>query len=712
MPDVMLSGCSTRPLGAYLKGLGAFRLVAEQLDPSATAAWSAEFLRMSSSATERDIEAFFVEAYRPTPIVSPWNGSSGFDDKRVPEVERIIESNADRLEPYRRTIRQARQIVEAARRDAVDKDALVKRCRARLPDEAIAWLDAAVVLTDDGPEYPPLLGTGGNLGRLELSRNYMGHLARVLSLETGRGAATVEHSRSWLRAALFDDGDPTLVQQSIAQFDPGAAGGANMATIGKAQSVVNPWDFVLIIEGALLFASAVARRLGSDSGGTAAMPFTTRPTPVGYTSNAQDEPAKGEFWAPVWQRPITLGELAHFLAEGRADWRGRQSRTGLDFARAVASLGTDRGVDRFVRHAFVERLGQMTLAVPVGVVAVRERREVRVLGQLDQWLDQIRRTRNQPAGVAAALRRVEHVMYVVATDGGPRNLQRVLRGVSELHQAVGRSPSVRERVRPLAGVAADDWLRHLDDGTDEFAVAAGLASAKDRDASLRQLLTDVTTDSRGRLVWSERPAPVPGLATRHIADVLADALQRHAVERGRNGHRRLEADALDHVGHGLDLHFGFQRAAPLASVLRLAAGLLDARRLGDLTAGLLVLSWRVGEGEEGHRPRGSTASAGMFPAVSMILPFFHGAPLRIDGRRLVLRADPAWPQRLAADRVPTVLDETQRRLRMAGVSVPAVDSRIAAQGHQGRWLAVAALCRLSARDTESLIAYVNPPQPK
>lgn len=711
MDELLLAGCSTRPLGSYLKALGVFRLVTEQHDSSATGSWPADTFALSSRADRDELVRFFLEEYRPTPIVSPWNGSSGFDDRAVPEVDRILDADDQRLALYQQTIRQARAVAEAASWEALDKEGRLLRCRAELPDEAVAWLDAAVVLTDDGPAYPPLLGTGGNLGRLELSRNFMGHLARVLGLETGRGAPGPDDSRAWLAKALFDEGDPPLVQQSIAQFDPGAAGGANMAPTGKADSVVNPWEYVLILEGALLFASAVARRLGSDSGGgTAALPFTTRATPVGYTSNA-DEPAKGELWTPVWQRPITLPELAHLLGEGRASWRGRQARTGLDFARAVATLGIDRGIDRFVRHAFVERLGQMTLAVPVGVVAVRERPEVSVLGQLDEWLGRVQGLKNPPAGISVGVRRTEHAMFAVATAGGALRLQRVLAEAALLHDAVRRSPSARDRIPPLTDLLADDWLPRLDDGSEELAVAAGLASARDRDTSLRLLLTGVTVDARRRAEWSPRPPDVVGLGARHIADVLGDALCRLAVGRSRGDDRTSGPGSLDHVGHGVDLGFAFQRSTPISAVLDTASGRLDALRLSTLLSGLLLLDWRTRDEARAYHPEGSRAPTWIGPAAAIFLPFFHGRPVEIGGRDVLLRVEPSWPRLLAAGRVAEVLADAVRRLRMAGLPAAPVDPRAAAADQDGRWLSVAALCRLGHADARSLIAHACPPDP-
>lgn len=44
-----LRGCTPEPLGNYLKGLGVFRLIAEQADPQARAWWKDGFLQVLQS---------------------------------------------------------------------------------------------------------------------------------------------------------------------------------------------------------------------------------------------------------------------------------------------------------------------------------------------------------------------------------------------------------------------------------------------------------------------------------------------------------------------------------------------------------------------------------------------------------------------------------------------------------------------------------------
>jgi CRISPR-associated protein Csx17 len=700
-------------LAHYLKALGVFRVVAEQLDDSARARWQGDALVLQSDRVDRQrIEQFFLEEYRPAPIVSPWNKSSGFDDKSTPELDVILGSESPRLQPYRSAIRIALDIAGTARREGLSKDDLLLRCRARLPDDALAWLDAAVVLSEGGPAFPPLLGTGGNLGRLELSRNYMAHVALVVGLGGGRRPPSEADVRSWLASGLFGEGSPTLIHASIAQYDPGPAGGANMAPDGKAESIVNPWDFVLVLEGALLFASAAARRLGTDARSTAAMPFTTAESRVGYASSSAGEPARGELWAPIWSRAMSLPELARLVAEGRAEWQGRQARSGLDFVRAIASLGTDRGVDQFVRHAFVDRLGQMALAVPVGVVTVKERPEVRLLGELDHWLRRIRNGANQPAAVVHALQAVDLAMYEAATQVGPEWLQRLLTSVAGLHGAVERAASFRARttIGPLSDLVADRWLPQLDDHSDEFAVAASLASSKDRNGwGLRALLSAVRDDDKGYLRWADRSAPVMGLGVRPVQDVLAEALQRHAVERSRTEDTPEGVDEFDHIGKGLDLGFAYQRGCPLGAALAASRGELHERRLSDLLQALLILNWRPREGTPRHPVRSAEAALSVPPAAAIALPFFHGLGVTFRQRRLLLRAGPAWPRLLAVGRVGAVVEEARLRLRMAGLAPPSVDADRAGLSTPGAWLAVAAMCRLSEGALRSLLNRAVPP---
>src|SRR5690554_4725509 len=250
MPQVELAGCTPEPLHSYLKALGVFRIVGEQLDPDAEGWWQGGVFHLRSRfGADELVEALFTQ-YTPTPIVAPWNGGSGFFPKDKQEALQAIEgSDEPRLALYRETIARARSILDRLGiREKPDKDEkprILAECRAWFPDEAVAWLDAAYVLTSEDPRSPPLLGTGGNDGRLEFSNNFMQRLLDALALgeqaaSTRRGRSRDRHAfaQAWLKHSLFGDGDPPLVSAAIGQYYPGGVGGPNATQGFEGQSLV------------------------------------------------------------------------------------------------------------------------------------------------------------------------------------------------------------------------------------------------------------------------------------------------------------------------------------------------------------------------------------------------------------------------------------------------------------------------------------------
>lgn len=702
-----LTGCRLEPLASYLKSLGILRLVAEQADPGALGWWEGENFNISADLGDGGLEAFFLDRYRPTPLVSPWNGGSGFaakDKEALVAVGLILTSEADRLALYREAIQSAQAVAHEAASRGWGKEQVLQACRGRLPDACVAWIDAAVVLTAGTPKFPPLLGSGGNDGRLDFSANFMHRLADALSLRAGRNAPTRETSAGWLDAALYAGGAVPGVRAAVGQFDPGSAGGVNSSPLGAAPSLVNPWDFILMLEGALLFAGGAARRLGSDTEGRAAMPFMVDSSPVGYPSSAAGEKTRGELWAPRWHRPAPLAEIAHLFEEGRSEWQGHQARTGLDMVRAAATLGNDRGVDDFVRYVFVERRGLSTAAVGVGRITTGERSEVPLLGQVDRWLQSVRGGKESPAGVGMTLRRVDKAMFTLATAGGSRRLQDVLRALSELEAALGNSVSfrVRARIRPLQGLPAVSWLPHLDDGSPEFGIAAALASLHDPDGTcLRMMLRPVTRASKGPgLDWNEGSPEVPGFGVRPFVAVLADAHARRSIEVASASDGGI-ADGTP----GVQTAFAFRLPAPGPDAARFAAGELDDVRVAELFGGLMLLDWQrtpqVG-GWQAYRGRLPPP-----PAWAVLAPFFHGRPLRDP--TVTLRPEASWPALLVAGREEVVLKAALRRLRIARLDAAPADARVmAASAPPGPRLAAGLLVPIGGRECAHLLNLIVP----
>jgi len=490
MPTLILNGCAPVPLAHYLKALGILRLVAEQVDANVKAAWRNDRLELHADVSSDALVKFFNHEYQPTPVLAPWNGDGGFfGSSRRGARETLAsfeKSKATRLMRYRESIGAIRlALAQSGMSDKpadTQKDALLMACRNNLSDVALAWMDSVSVLTSNGAKFPPLLGTGGNDGSLDFSKNLMQRITEVMDAATGEPTA---ESERWLRAALFGAAAPGLATKApIGQFFPGAAGGANSTSGFDAPSAVNPWDFILMIEGALLFAAASVKRLESTDDSSLVYPFCVRQAGVGYASAAGSDEAEArcEMWMPLWSAPTTLAELRAILSEGRAQVRGRAARTGMDFAQAAVTLGVDRGIAAFQRYGFQVRNGLSYFATPLERVVVRRNARADLLADIEQWHDRLRQKAGPkanpepPASVARALNQLERRIIELCRNDSIGSLQSLLATLGATERALARSLkwTTGAYLRPLHGLKAR-WLEEADDGSPEFRLARSVA---------------------------------------------------------------------------------------------------------------------------------------------------------------------------------------------------------------------------------------------
>ncbi len=555
---IELRGCTPEPLMAYLKALGIFRLVAEQKDKEARAWWHNDTFMLRSTLDRDSLVEFFLEEYRPTPIVSPWNGGSGFYAKGSraarEAISAIKDTSSDRLKDYRRAIELSHRILKVTsgideKPSDSEKLTILAKCRNQWPDLSMRWLDAVYVLSSAGREFMPLLGTGANDGNLEFSVNFIRNLMPSLTgVEIGkkpaRGTDPDERREGWLRFSILNHGDAVLAERAVGQFHPGGVGGANATTGFQAGSLINPWDFVLMIEGALLFAGAAARRLSSQASSKAVFPFTAVDgSAAGYGTSAGSEYGrkfKAEFWAPLWDRPINLAELVHFMSEGRAQVGRGQGTSGSDFARAVAGLGIERGITQFQRYGFIERNGQSDLATPLGRFYAQSDKDTTerasVLFDLDIWMQRLwnqMRGNNAPSGLGTVLRQVEGAIIEFCQPGHARDLQDVLIAVGRAERWVSRSSLTRDNdkgrgVRPLDDLSSE-WARHADDANSaEFRLALALASIVPETGEkeykvgpIRDNLEPVETHPDKRAEWDTDSTSFVWTAGDPLANMLA-----------------------------------------------------------------------------------------------------------------------------------------------------------------------------------------------
>lgn len=484
MSDILLEGCPSRPLSAYLKSLGVLRLVGEQMDSGVCGSWHDGCFVLSGSLSREELRRFFLEKYEPSPLVTPWNGGSGFyPGDNMSGILPLEQSTLPRLARYREVIAAVRHWPEfqelaslpldktKKRREEIrkeNKNIFLRRCRAVLPECCLPWLDAAFSLRSDKAFFAPLLGTGGNEGRLEYANNFMQHVVGLFL------HAAEDLQSAWLDAALFGVPVQNLPSSAVGQFDPGNAGGCNQSMgVYNDKTRCNPWDFLLMMEGTLLFAGTLVRRSPEDPA-QASFPFSVSSLAAGFASSSLKDKGRGEIWLPLWSHPASLRELRHLFGEGRASLNRMQVQNGLDFARAVSTLGVDRGVEAFERYSFLERRGQSYVAMPSGRVCVTYRPEVTLL---DPVVRSLRlhfngKESDAPASLISARRRLSSAIFACTRNPDARHFQMVSRELAHLDALPGLPKML---VSPCFSLPAA-WIDACDDGGPEVRLAAAMAS--------------------------------------------------------------------------------------------------------------------------------------------------------------------------------------------------------------------------------------------
>lgn len=615
--EVVLRGCRPEPLASYLKALGVLRLVAEQKDEEARGFWRGEHFVLRSSLDEMALLAFFLREWQPTPVIAPWNGGSGFYPKDNREAaEEILASTEPRLAIMAASIRIARGLIAAKgwqERPADESKAwMLAALRASLPDEALAWLDAAVVLGEIKPLFPPLLGTGGNDGRLDFSNNYQQRVVEVLRAD----------SREGLASALLGSLTTSRFKGAMGQYLPAAG------------ERTNPWDFVLLIEGAMVFAAAVTRRLESAAPMALAFPFHARAASgLSTLVDGDEDESRDELWLPLWRKPATYRAVRHLFAEGRATVGSKDGRatvgsndgarpavTGLDFARSVSALGVDRGIEEFSRMGFHVRNGLAYFATPLGRYATGEVGNARLLDELDVWFERFRQKtsgKNVPARLAVARRRLEQAMFEAAERGdlGPVLLEL---GAAEKALATSLAFTKKNFLSPAPQLSAAWSASTSADHVAEYRLAAALSGRLKMRARVLPLDEREWGFGRGNektFVFQERP----------LVENLHELLRREDLEGPE------EANELGSVPR-----------CSLSDIARFIAGDTDDVLLERWLRGLLLV-------REAKPPR-IPAESLLPPAAFALLTLVQPRTVRgVEGKTAVPRTTGALVRACAGD---------------------------------------------------------------
>ncbi|MDO5682267.1 MAG: type I-U CRISPR-associated protein Csx17 [Propionibacteriaceae bacterium] len=671
-------GLPPTDLLSYLVGLGLGRVLALQ-SPQTEWAWQGDTLVIDTPVN--DIPQFLVSDYQPTPVLSPWNNGSGFapqDKNQRITLERLLAAS-DRLPDWQEAVQIGRRLRTSAQagKDFArgEKELLIRLLRNQWPDRALAWLDSAVILTQDGPSFPPLLGSGGNDGRLDFSTHFHNNLVAVLP-ETGASAARSLGWASSLTSGIHVGG---LASHPVGQFDASGAGSPRSGAFGGGRTLVNPWAYVLMLEGSLLFAAAPARRLGETTS-RAAWPFTVSGSPEGPNPGSANEEVRGELWAPTWSQPSNLLEIQQVFAEARATWAGSSAKQSAHMYGAVRSLGTDRRIGRFIRFGLAQRNGLAFLAVPLDDVRVEAAPGIGLAIPVSRRMQGMQRAESQALGIAR--RRADRRLSDFMRHTRPEDLLLTLEALTLWELALTRSNTGRDKVTRLPNrMPARDVLaicRPLFEESAEVRLGAALAGGRTwlgaEPISTRDVVLGTVPDRTSASGW--RAPKVGGLASRPLVDVLSDT----AVWCEQHG--AVASMPQDSIGRGARLVSGSSVVAAWQDTHAWARGELDEAYLQTAFLAFLALDWNSPGRLPPHRERPQIP----VPELSL-LQRFNSARVRLPGdskdAARVQGLMPGWLLRLRAGQVSPVLAEATALLNRSKVAEPPFNQ---ADGHHSQKL--------------------------
>lgn len=357
--------------------------------------------------------------------------------------------------------------------------------RARYASEQEALLFQSHLATGTRLSFNPMFGTGGNSGKRLFAAGWLKGANLVANPPTQWAGGKLRND-----LVSFLSGGPCfcLGDFNAASWFSSANKIFNSGTRRPfREGQVTPWAMLLACEAFPVLAGAVSRWLGAHRRATGAFPFVTQAA----APEEEQEAGRtlGEFWAPVWSRPLTMAEMTALFQRAKAEIDGRGAVTAAAFASAIMKRGVDFGVQEFRRFLLLKTTSENTFESQLSAVVevtsqvdVAQSRAIRVVLTLRDQLP--RDFKKGKRWIYRGLQgRVDRALIELAEAGAREELrsERGLALVDALFTALQRvdrnksyrSENVRFELLPSA------WLKALareNDHCPEMRLAVAIAS--------------------------------------------------------------------------------------------------------------------------------------------------------------------------------------------------------------------------------------------
>lgn len=598
MEWVSFPGCPPNSLLGWLKGLGLMSITGQR------AFWHSDCFYLEVKSANAVLETFLAD-YQPKPITNPWNKASGF--LKAGGVDTYLEAQSERWSRVAKTFSQIQNKLAAEDLTKSSSDLkvlLYPVLRRSIRDRAFQdWLASVLLLREvkgkPEAELNPLLGTGGNISKVDLAATYLSCCETLWDLQTGgikphahtfaeSAIANTPLENSLLKSAILCHLSPIadffdeLENTSTTKDYPGNGDGSSQ--------LANPVDFILAIEGLLNFSGCLAElEEGEFQGWSIALyPLLLEINAGSADTSDRSKLSKYEVWLPIWSQPTNLEDFrADVLAHLRFRLANQVSDT-LDFLRLLANRSEGLKFDRYTRFGFWQRKGQGDYAIHLGLTAPGGSD---IGSELRRWRKSVKPHPKQSNELYNLTMALEHSLTALAR--GTTSVQDLLILLGRVELMFSHHASHYHPPQPLLSEA---WVHqaYTEKPSPEFRLAAVLAKT-----GLRHRISKARySKGKDSWFWSDQAHPVRSQSLAVLADDLLHqwdkdkyhpASDRFRINASLSDIQFFLEGVLDDslilkLAVGLSLckipsHFFDEQTAPTPAIYQLAAKLLWSQDL-------------------------------------------------------------------------------------------------------------------------------------
>jgi CRISPR-associated protein Csx17 len=415
-----LAGISDRPMGSYLAALGLMRIIERHVDEKAQFYWQGLDFYINTKVAQSELIEQLLANYEAMVAFNPWNKSSGIEmDKKtgalsyVGSIAQIANSESRRTKKIRELLPEFWKLIDEFKiqgttfsyPEKAEKLAYIEQCLSRITNpQWREWADATVILmevtntkqktTSIKPKYPALLGSGGNVGAVDIAENYYSAVGVLFDPQTGEPAANaaacltkaifgtdsseITESKAVKALHLFPNQDYKLDFTLSKNYDYAPSGGSSATT-------VNPALVLLASEGLSTFSGHASGGGGDTDTGKPLMgrelakyslAVATSGASTDLVSLDERKSFTEEYFLPLWSQPRTYERLKTRLFESPLAneaqfFLPRQISDGTDFIQVLQKWAIENKITgKFARYSMLPRKGQSNFAVMLETVDV------------------------------------------------------------------------------------------------------------------------------------------------------------------------------------------------------------------------------------------------------------------------------------------------------------------------------------------------------